>query len=108
MPAQPTRVTDVGPADRVLFLGIPEPAVAREVASRLTSGVVVALGDDEEVRAARRELRELLNVMCVSGTPDEIPWQDAFFTQVFDTRDGRWEHPERVVAEIRRVRAKTD
>ena len=100
--------TDLRPDDRILFLGIPDAGIVRAAAVRLTEGAVVALDpDDEAVRAARRICADLANVMIVWASPDEIPWQDAFFSQVFDTRDGLWPHPERVVVEIARVRSKS-
>jgi len=99
----PPPATDFAPDDKVLFLGIPDPAVVREAASRLTRGILVAIGDAEQVRAARREFRDLTNVMFVPGTPDQIPWQDGFFTRVIDNREGDWSNPQRVAAELKRV-----
>jgi hypothetical protein len=92
--------------DKVLFLGIPDVAVIRGVAARLTRGVLVAIDDAERVRAARREFRDLANAMFVPGSPDEIPWQDGFFTRVIDTREGDWPNPRRVAEEMRRVGSK--
>jgi hypothetical protein len=97
--------TDFAPDDKVLYLGIPDPAVVREAAARITRGVLVAIGDAEQVRASRREFRDLPNVMFVPGTPDEIPWRDGFFTRVIDTRDGNWPDPAKVAAEVARVTA---
>jgi hypothetical protein len=95
--------TDFAPDDKVLYLGIPDPAAIRAAASQLTRGVLVAIGDPEEVGLSRREFRDLPNVMFVPGTPDEIPWRDGFFTRVVDTRDGDWPNPQRVAAEIARI-----
>ena len=105
MPAQSGRVIEVRPDDRVLILGIPEPAALREMALRLISGVVVALGEDEAVAEARRAHRDLANVMCIRATPDEIPWRDSWFTRVIDLREGDWPDPDKVAREIRRVLA---
>jgi hypothetical protein len=95
--------TDFAPDDKVLYLGIPDSAVIRAAATRLTRGVLVAIDDAEKVRLSRREFRDLPNVMFVPGTPDEIPWRDGFFSRVIDTRAGDWPNPQRIAAEIERV-----
>ncbi len=92
------------PNDRVLLLSIPEHDVVAELASRLTTGIVVGLGSDEEVRAARRAARNLENVMFVPAPLEEIPWRDGFFTKVIDWRGG-WQNPEQVAREVARVLA---
>ena len=97
--------TDLRPDERVLFLGIPAPEVIQEAAARVTQGVIVAFGDSEKVREARRAARDLENVMFVPATPDEIPWPDGFFTRVVDLV-GEWPSPERVHAEVQRVTAR--
>jgi hypothetical protein len=96
--------TTLHPDERLLFLGIPEQAVIAETAARLPNGLIVAFGDAEQVREARRSARDLENVMFVPATPDEIPWPDGFFTRVIDLIR-RWPSPERVESEIRRVTA---
>jgi hypothetical protein len=98
--------TDFTPDDKVLYLGIPDSAVIRAAASRLTRGVLVAIDGAEKVRLSRREFRDLPNVMFVPGTPGEIPWHDGFFTRVIDARDGNWPDPAKVAAEIARVTAR--
>jgi hypothetical protein len=100
-----SQATDLNPDDKVLILGIPDPDFVREAAARLTAGILVAIGDGESVRAARRQFRELVNVMFMPGSPHEIPWHDRFFTKVIDTRAGEWPNPDRVAAEILRVLA---
>ena len=90
------------PDDRVLFLAIPEISVIREMAAGLERGLIVVLGSDDEVRAARRECTGLENVMLVPATPDDIPWRSGFFTQVIDPR-GQWPDPEKVAREVARV-----
>lgn len=102
----PQPATDLAPDDKILYLGIPDSTVIRAAASRLTCGLIVAIGDAEKVREARREFRDLTNAMFVPGSPDEIPWRDGFFTRVVDTRDGDWPDPQRVAAEISRVVAR--
>jgi hypothetical protein len=90
------------PDDRVLLIGIPDFAVIAECARRLERGILVAMGEDEAVRQARKAARHLENVMFVPGAPDEIPWRDGFFTRVIDLV-GDWPEPERVRSEIARV-----
>lgn len=46
--------------------------------------VLVGLGSDDEVRAARRQFADLENVMFVVGDRGEIPWQDRFFSIIVD------------------------
>ncbi len=76
--------------DRVLFLTAPEDGFLRALAARLTSGLLVILGSDDEIRdEGRRDHADLPNVMFVSASAEEIPWQDAFFTQVLDPL-GSW------------------
>lgn len=90
------------PDDRLLFLGIPDFAIIAECARRLEQGIVVAMGEDDAVREARKAGRDLENVMFVPGAPDEIPWSDGFFTRVIDLV-GSWPEPDRVRSEIARV-----
>jgi hypothetical protein len=54
------------------------------VAERVKRGLVVGLGSDDAIRAGRRELADLDNVMLIpgGGAGDPIPWQDGFFTRV--------------------------
>jgi hypothetical protein len=93
---------DVRSNDRFLLLSIPQPSFIAQLAARLPAGLIVGLGPDEEVRAARCELREVDNVMLVPASPDDIPWQDGFFTKAIDLV-GRWPQPERAARELARV-----
>jgi len=101
----PQPAIDFAPDDKVLYLGIPDSAVIRAAAARLTRGILVAMDDAARVRAARREFHDFTNVMFVPGLPDEIPWKDGFFTRVVDSRAGDWPNPQRVAAELKRVAA---
>lgn len=74
-------LTDLKPNDRLLLLSIPDPAVVERLAKRLTEGILVGLGSDETVSAARATARDLENVMFLAAGPDDIPWRDAFFTK---------------------------
>lgn len=93
---------DVQPNDRILFLAMPDPPLVHQLAAK--AALLVVMGDEEEVRLARREMRDLENVMLTPATPDEIPWRDGFFTTVVD-QVCRWEQPKKVAAEVARVLA---
>lgn len=92
------------PADRVLLLSLPDHDRLDAIARAVTRGIVVGLGDDDAVRAARRALRDRDNVMFTLGTPDDIPWQDSFFTVVADAH-ATWPNPGRALLSIGRVLA---
>ena len=79
---------DVQPNDRILLLSIPGVALVIELAERAEGGIVVALGGDEEVYAARRATRDHENIMFVPATAGEIPWQEGFFSKVVDFQGG--------------------
>ena len=98
MPPSPT----LAPDDRVLFLAIPEITVIREMAAELERGLIVALGTDDQIRAARRECVDLENVMWLVATPDDIPWRSGFFTRIIDPI-GEWLESEKVATEVERV-----
>ena len=95
----------VRPGDRVLMISIADPGVVEAVAGLLTGGLLVGLGEDEEVRAARRSARDIENVMFVPAPPDDIPWQGSYFTKAVDIAC-RWRQPERFARELRRVLAR--
>jgi hypothetical protein len=90
--------------DRVLFLTAPEDGFLRALAGRLTGGLVVVLGTDEEVSQGRRRYANLDNVMFVAASAEEIPWQDGFFTRVLDPA-GLWASSSKAAMEIARVLA---
>ena len=75
-PQTPPRIDD-----RVLLLAIPEPSIVASLAAQLTRGLLVAIGSDDEITAARIAARDLDNVMFVPAAPEEIPWRDRFFTK---------------------------
>ena len=68
--------------DRVLLLAIPSRTDLALIARVLLGGVLVALGDAEEVDAARQSMAEFDNVMFLNASPEQIPWRDAFFTKI--------------------------
>jgi SAM-dependent methyltransferase len=95
---------DIRPADRVLLVSIPQIELVFELARRLERGSLVGLGTFEEIQAARRATRDLVNVMFQPGSPEEIPWQDGFFSKVIDLA-GAWRDPAAAAREVARVLA---
>jgi len=93
---------DIRPNDRVLLLSILEPVVIQKLAARVSRGLIVSLGDEDEVRAARRAAADLDNCMYVPAGPDHIPWSDAFFSLAVDLAP-RWTNPESAARELARV-----
>ena len=76
-------VDEIRPDDRVLSLVIPGESVIKAISAKLTHGLLVAVGPDNDVRSARRAFTDLDNVMIVPDDPSGmIPWQDAFFSVV--------------------------
>lgn len=94
----------IRPDDRILLLSIPETEFVLELSTRLETGLVVGLGEHEEVYAARPKTRDRTNVMFHPGPPEQIPFQDGFFSKVIDLKC-RWEDPGRVAHETARVLA---
>jgi hypothetical protein len=68
--------------DRVLLLDIPPPGDLTSIARVLINGVVVALGEPDEVRAACAAMAEFKNVMFLEALPHQIPWRAAYFTKI--------------------------
>lgn len=96
-PQTPPRIDD-----RVLLLAIPEPSIVANLAAQLTRGLLVAIGSDDEIAAARVSARNLENVMFVPGAPEEIPWRDRFFTKAIafgPLSEAAQREVERVLAE---------
>jgi|GEM_PF-1375599 len=93
---------DVRPNDRILSLSFPDPETIRAISALLKRGGMVCLGGRDEVYEARRRLRELPNVLFHPGPPEEIPFDDEYFTLVVDLQC-KWTDPARVTREIQRV-----
>lgn len=70
--------------DRVLILSLKDPALPRRFRAAFA---VVGMGSPEEVRAARRACADLANFMFVPGGPEEIPWQERWFTLILSSGD---------------------
>ena len=92
------------PDERVLFLSIPPAALVEEAAKGVPHGIVVVIGSRDQVYDARAQLAHLENVMVVPATPDNIPWQDGFFSCVVDVTGLANEDPL-VAREVKRVLA---
>lgn len=90
--------------DRVLLLSIPDPTAIRALAARLSKGLVVVLGAEDEVHAARRAAADLDNCMFVPAGPEEVPWSDGFFTMAIALGPLSAD-PERAAQELARVLA---
>ena len=88
--------------DRCLLLWIPEIAAVEALSKRLSRGILVALGDQDAVRAARRAASHLENVMFVNASAEEIPWRDNLFTVIAAQIDD-WPSPSHAVRELTRV-----
>lgn len=95
---------DIRPADRVLLVSIPSIELVLELARRLERGSLVGLGSAGEIQAARRATRHLVHVMFQPGSPEEIPWQDGYFSKVIDVA-GSWREPAAAAREVARVLA---
>ncbi len=94
----------IRPDDRILLLSIPETEFVLELSARLETGLVVGLGGREEVYEARTKTRDRANVMFHPGPPEQIPFQDGFFSKVIDLKC-LWEDTARVAHETARVLA---
>ncbi len=68
--------------DRVLLLAIPSATELAGIGRVLMNGVLVALGDGDEVRAARESMAAFDNLMFLDAAPDQIPWRGAYFTKI--------------------------
>jgi len=77
---------DLDPNERILLVGLPPLAVIHRLAGRLENGIVVVLGDGEQIYALRRELAGEENVLVTPGSAEDIPWKDEFFSIVIDAR----------------------
>lgn len=72
--------------DRVLVVGLARREQLAAWAARCS--LLVGVGGEDEVYAARRECAHLDNVMFVLGERGGIPWRDQYFTLILDTEGG--------------------
>ncbi|MBI4892670.1 MAG: hypothetical protein HY821_18745 [Acidobacteria bacterium] len=89
----------MAPDDRVLVTSLEDASSLQRWAALLTSGALVGLGTLDQVRAARRLCASFDNVMFIEGGRQEIPWQEAWFTLILDSK------PEDPTPEMARVLA---
>ncbi|MBM3814560.1 MAG: hypothetical protein FJW20_23285 [Acidimicrobiia bacterium] len=94
----------MAPGDRVLCLAIPELSRLEQISAAIEHGVLVCIGDRDQVAEGRRAAVHLENVMFVPATLDEIPWQEGYFNHILDPAGG-WEPTPFICREIARVLA---
>ena len=75
---------DVRADDRVLVTSLADLEAIGSLAAALSHGSLVGLGDEDQVRAARRAYAHLDHVMFTPGSRTEIPWRDGSFTLIID------------------------
>ncbi len=95
----------LAPADSVLDVGCGAGWLLRRLAGHVTEGRVVGMDvSDEMVRHARRNCADLPQLMAVTGSVDEIPWENAFFTKAISVESAYyWPDPAAGLREIVRV-----
>ncbi len=93
---------EIDASDRILAMSVPPAEAVAGIAARLERGGLVSLGSRDDVFEARRVARDLGNVIFHPGPPEEIPFDDAYFTKVVDFRR-EWDDPAAVAREISRV-----
>lgn len=90
---------NLDPADRVLILDLSDLDFVESCARQLSRGLLVGIGTDALVQAARRRFNAVAHLMFHPGDGTEIPFRDAWFTVIL-TRD-----VHEPAAELRRVLA---
>ncbi len=99
------------PGDRVLDLGCgagwATRLLARAVRSEQKPGQVIGLDvSDEMIRHARAASKDYDNVMFVTGSAQQIPWEENFFDKVFSVESFYYyADQDRALAELFRVMA---
>lgn len=73
--------------DRVLALSIPHVDTIAALGRILSAGVLVGIGNREDVDEARRVLSDFDNVMLIERDQDRIPWRDGYFSKILATGD---------------------
>jgi hypothetical protein len=75
-------MTQLRADDRVLLLAVPSTNELASIARDVMNGVVVAIGDRDEVRTACVAMAGFKNVTFIEAPPDQIPWREAYFTKI--------------------------
>jgi SAM-dependent methyltransferase len=108
---QTLALMDLKPGQRVLDLGCgagwATRLIARSVESSEKLGQVIGLDvSDEMIRRARAGSKEYHNAMFVTGSAQQIPWEENFFDKVLSVESFYYyADQERALAELFRVMA---
>jgi len=99
---------NVARSARALDIGCGSGWATRRLAKLAPDGLAVGIDvADEMVRLARRLSVELENAFFSSGSADEIPWQEDFFTIILSVDSAIfWPDPQAAVREVWRVMAR--
>jgi ubiquinone/menaquinone biosynthesis C-methylase UbiE len=97
----------LAPTDNVLEVGCGAGWLARRLAALVPEGRVVGMDvSDEMVRLARRAAAEAVNLLLVTGSAEDIPWQANFFTHTISVESAYyWPDPAAGLRGIWRVLA---
>ena len=69
--------------ERILVVGCGDGEVCRWLAPRIEDGLIIGLDpSDDCVREARAKSTAFENIMYLWASPEQIPWQENFFTIV--------------------------
>lgn len=106
------RRMDLRPGERILDLGCGSGWATRMLAQEVGQGpqgfgqVVGVDISDEMIRQARAASKEFGNIMFVTGSANQIPWEENFFDKVLSV-ESFYYYPdqERALAELFRVMA---
>ena len=91
--------------DKILDIGCGAGWFAALLATRVSTGQVVGIDvADDMIRLARKNYVDLGNVMFLSATVEEIPWDDDFFNKVVSIESAYyWPDPAQGFREAFRV-----
>ncbi len=96
---------EIEPTHRILDIGCGSGWISGMLAQIVTQGQVVGIDvSDEMVRQARRNYRDLGNVMFLPSGVEQIPWDENFFHKAFSVESAYyWPDPTKAFREIFRV-----
>lgn len=95
----------IKPGDNLLDAGCGSGWLSRKLAERVPQGRVVGMDiSDEMVRRARQLSAEAHNLVFVTGSIDEIPWEANFFQHAISVESAYyWPDAAKGVAELYRI-----
>ena len=98
---------ELQPSERVLDIGCGEGWTCRLLSSHCPEGAIVGIDvSDEMIRLARRKSSEQGNALFTTGSAEEIPWAEDYFTRVICVESAYyWHSVEAAIREIFRVTA---